>query len=274
VLEIDPENPNAMKGLAGLQDEIDNAASGYQREGKLVEARMLLSAAMAHYEDDVRYGTRIAILDQKIAELETQQQLQVDLLALDGLMNQQPLTVDLIDRIAASLRDISGKFPDEVEVSERLSRFVTMISDEAGRISQGGDAPGALAMLDHALIMYPSNTRLSQALSMVQRHQVERQEEDQKRIVAMSGVLAIDATPWGRVLEVRNSVQELQQLPASTDTPLFLTLLEGEYSILVATADGESQTQLTVRVKRQGVVTSRPEMTLMNAQEYFEKSGW
>jgi hypothetical protein len=53
-----------------------------------------------------------------------------------------------------------------------------------------------------------------------------------------------------------------------------MTLLEGEYTVLVASADGGEQLELAASVRRQEVETIRPEAVQMNSAEYFEKSGW
>ena len=59
-----------------------------------------------------------------------------------------------------------------------------------------------------------------------------------------------------------------------SDTPLFMTLVEGNYTIIVASADGASQMELSADVRRQEVQTVRTEAGLMSAQDYFERSGW
>jgi hypothetical protein len=132
----------------------------------------------------------------------------------------------------------------------------------------------AMALADHALLLYPSNARLSAARATVEQRRVEREAAEQRRIAEMSGVLAIDASPWGRVIEVRNSEQTLQDLPANRDTPISLTLLEGNYTVVLTGPDGESRYELEASVQRQQVATVRPAQSLMSAQDYFEKSGW
>jgi serine/threonine protein kinase len=274
VLEVDPENSRAREGLAALPVQIENAAGVYQRDRQFAKARGLLTAAQKNFQDAARFDSMIATLDQQIGEQAVQEKLNTSLAALDSLMETRPVTTDLVDSIYESLRTVSGEFPDQVAVSERLSRFITMIHDEAESQSAGGNDSDALALIDHSLILYPANTRLTQTRSTVRQRQFEREEAERERLAAISGVLAIDASPWGRVLEIRNSQQEVQQLPEKSDTPLFMTLVEGSYTIIVASADGASQVELNADVKRQQVQTVRTEAGLMSAQDYFERSGW
>jgi serine/threonine-protein kinase PpkA len=274
LLEFDPDNAKAIEGLAGLSARVDNAISQYQREGKLAEARALAVAAQTQYGDPALYEIRLANIDRQLAERSLQQKLEASLAALDELFAIRPLTTELIDRIAGELRTVSGEFPDQVEVSERLSRFITMIGNEVDALSLATNDSEAIALADHALLLYPSNARLSSARSTVEQRRTEREAAERRRIAAMSGVLAIDASPWGRVIEVRNSDQTPQALPAGSDTPLSLTLLEGKYTVVLAGPDGESSYELQANVQRQQVATVRPEQSLMSAQDYFEKSGW
>jgi len=172
------------------------------------------------------------------------------------------------------LRRVSGEFPDQVEVSERLSQFITMIGDQVDSLSLAASDAEAMALADRALLLYPSNARLSAARATVEQRRLEREAAERRRIAAMSGVLAIDASPWGRVIEVRNSDQTPQDLPAGSDTPLSLTLLEGNYTVVLAGPDGDSRYELQANVQRQQVERVRPSQGLMSAQDYFEKSGW
>jgi serine/threonine protein kinase len=274
LLEIDPGNVRATAGLSRIPAGLDDAASQLQREGRLADARAMLVAAQAFYQDQARYQTRIAILDQRLADLEFQQRMDARLAELDELFEVRPFTPELMDRIAAELRSISGEFPNEIKVSDRLSRFITLISDQADGLSETGDDTGALALIDSGLLLYPTNARLTRTRSGVEGRQAERAAEERRRIAAMSGVLAVDASPWGRVLEIRNAGQELQTLPGSGDTPLSITLLEGDYTVVLAGPDGSSRFELPVSVNRQTVQLVRPDQSLMNSGDYFEKSGW
>jgi serine/threonine protein kinase len=275
VLEIDPGNAKAMAGLTRLPARVEDAASQLERVGKLQEAKELLQAAAPVYQDRAtQYETRIALLDQKIAERAAELKMQEQLVALDDLLQQRPVTRELFDNIARSLREISSEDRYQMEASDRLGRFIGMIAGEADQASIDGDNEHALDVIEYGLISYPGNPRLMQTRVTVLQRQSERERLERERITAMSGVLAIDAVPWARVLEVRNSEQVLQDLPDSTETPLFMTLLEGEYTVLVASADGGEQLELAASVRRQEVETIRPEAVQMNSAEYFEKSGW
>jgi hypothetical protein len=220
------------------------------------------------------YEIRLANIDRQLAEMTLQEELESSLAALDESLAVTPLTPEIIDQIAAELRTVSGKFPDQVQVSERLSGFITKIAAQVDELSLAGQDAEAKTLADRALLLYPSNARLSATRASVEQRRVERVAAERRRIAEMSGILAIDASPWGRVLEIRNSDQTLQELPSGSDTPLSLTLLEGDYTVVITAADGESRFELPARVQRQQVETVRPAQILMNAQDYFEKSGW
>lgn len=274
LLEFDPGNAKAIEGLGEIAASIDTTITRYQREGKLDEARALALAAQEHYGDPALYEIRLANIERQLAERSVQQKLDASLTALDELLAISPLTPDLVDQIAGELRTISGEFPDQVEISERLSRFITMIGNQVDQLSLAAQDTEAKALADRALLLYPSNARLGTARATVEQRRIEREAEERRLIAEMSGVLAIDASPWGRVLEIRNSDRALQDLPATGDTPLSLTLLEGEYTVVLAAADGESRYELKARVQRQQVEMVRPDQSLMNSQDYFDRSGW
>jgi len=275
VLEFDPGNVKATEGLAELSARVDDAASQFERGGKPGEAKELLQAAARVYQDKAsQYETRVVLLDRKIAERAAELKMKEKLAALDELLEQRPVTRELIDNIAKSLREISSDDRYQVEASDRLGRLIGMIGTEADQAGIDGNHQHALDIVEYGLISYPGNPRLMQTRVTVLQRRSEHEKQERERIAAMSGILAIDAVPWARVLEVRNSEQILQELPDSTETPLYMTLLEGDYTVIVAAADSDAQFELSASVRRQEVETIRPDGAQMNSQDYFEKSGW
>lgn len=274
LLEFDPGNAKATAGLAELMSRVDNSISQLQREGSLNEARALTVAAQTHYADPARYQTQLQIIDRQLSELATQELLESRLSALDDLLAMSPLTPDLVDQIAGELRKVSGEFPDQVEVSERLSRFISMIESQVDQLSLAANDAGALSLAERALLLYPSNARLGAARASVEQRRLEREASELRLIAEMSGILAIDASPWARIIEIRNSDGVVQNIPGSSDTPLSLTLLEGDYTVVLTGADGQSRYELEATVQRQQLQKVQPQQRLMNSTDYFEKSGW
>jgi serine/threonine protein kinase len=274
VLILDPDNPDARSGLDSLPGQIAAAAASLQREGQLDQARQLLMAANLQYPDQARWATGVARLNALIDERETRQRLAEQVGTLDELIAARPLTTESIDRIAAALRDTRSQFPDAIAVTQRSNTFIETIAGEAERISRDGSDPQALALLDHSLLLYPGSESLQDARRGVEQRQLDRAEQARRELLARSGVLAIDATPWARVLDIRDSEQQSLDLPPATETPFMMSLEEGDYTVVLAAADTGERVELPARVTRQEVERLRFDDALMTAQDYFEKSGW
>jgi serine/threonine protein kinase len=265
--EIDPGNQQAQQGLAGLPDRVYAAAQLLRRDNDFAQSKALLQVALGFFPGEARYSGLIRTLDGQIAELEASQRLQDHLESLDSMIAQRPVSAELIDRFDLSLQETIRQFPNEVTTSEKLSSFISAITAQAGQSSSGNEYDEALVLLDHALRIYPGNDRLLQSRSSVEQGQSDW-------IAAISGTLAIDAAPWGRVTEIRGPDNQVVELPANTATPFTMTLPQGPYSITVAGGDAGSLVELSAAVIPQHTVVRRADLNLMTSQAYFERSGW
>jgi len=97
--------------------------------------------------------------------------------------------------------------------------------------------------------------------------------EEQARLSALQGRLAIDAAPWGEVIAI-NGPQGQVALPDDATTPLILSLPEGNYQMTVRSSGSAAPVQLTARVQRQQLVQARAQFSELDATSYFERSGW
>ena len=102
---------------------------------------------------------------------------------------------------------------------------------------------------------------------------MRREEEERRRIAAISGQLAIDAMPWGVITEIRGADGALVPLDGETQTPFVKTVVEGRYTVKIRNDAGQEQTR-QVDVRRQQIAVAQVDFGQMSVDEYFEKSGW
>ena len=271
---LDPGNRQAQAGLAALPQKIIDTAQQYQRDSAFDKARSLLIAATAQFPDNPSYGSMIDSLDKSLAEQQERLRLEEKLKFTDDILAQKPLTTDLISAMATAVQELAAEFPNEVKVSERQSRLIAVVEEEADSLSEGGQDQEATILVEHSLILYPGNPQFMASLQRVEQKRIDRLEQERARIAAMSGQLAIDASPWGRVIEILDANQSIITLPDDTETPFVHTLPEGTYSVRVIGGDSDNSQLLTLSVKRQSLVSERVEFGEISAQSYFEKSGW
>ena len=265
--ELDPDNQSARNGIASIPDKVFAAARALQREGELQQSKALLQAALTPFPGESRYSGLIRNLDQEIAQVEASERLESQLESLDALLAQSPVNSALIDEFDRVFQESIRQFPNEVAVSERLSRFLTRITDQSQQYVSVDDYDPALALLEYALNVYPGNQDLENA-------QTSLISSQNQWIASISGRLAIDATPWGRVIEIRNQQNETVALPNRTETPVMITLPAGTYSVVVEAGDAVTRAEMSVDVIAQQTTVRRTDLNLMTAQAYFEKSGW
>jgi serine/threonine protein kinase len=265
--ELDADNPSARLGIAGIPNKVFAAATTLQREGELEQSKALLQAALKPFPDEARYSGMIRNLDEEIARLEVQERLQNQLASLDSLLARSPVDSNLIDEFDRVFQETIRLFPNEIAVSERLTRFLTRITEQTEQYASVNDYEPALALLDYSLTVYLGNENLENAQSGLLNSQ-------RQWVASISGRLAIDATPWGRVTEIRNQQNESIALPARAETPFLIVLPEGRYSIVVEGGDQATRAEMAVDVIAQQTTVQRADLNLMNAQAYFEKSGW
>jgi hypothetical protein len=90
---------------------------------------------------------------------------------------------------------------------------------------------------------------------------------------APTGIVVIDAAPWGAITSIEAESGSPVTLPASTSTPFYLTLPIGTYQVVVTGPPPESQPQrITVQVD-EGVTTVTPVIRFrqLTPEEYFEQ---
>jgi serine/threonine protein kinase len=271
---LDPGNQQAQAGLAALPQKIIDTALQYQRDGAFTDGRSLLIAATAQYPENTRYPELIDSMDRSIAEQQERVKLEEKLRLTDQLLQQRPVGVELVDQMADAVQELAIEFPNEVSVAERQNRLIRVIEDEAIRLSAEGLEGEAIVLVEHSLILYPGNSQLTASLRQAKQSRIDREEQERLRIAAMSGQLAIDARPWGRVVEIRDANLAELTLPDDTETPFVHTLPEGTYSVRVIGGDSDASQVVSIEVRRQSLVSERLEFGTLTAQSYFEKSGW
>jgi hypothetical protein len=89
-----------------------------------------------------------------------------------------------------------------------------------------------------------------------------------------SGLLIVDALPWGEVTEVLDSKGKRQSLGESPFTPLVLSLAPGDYKITIKNPGSAKPATLTATIKGAGVERKTAEFRRIDADEYLKKAGF
>ncbi|MEM6574060.1 MAG: protein kinase [Pseudomonadota bacterium] len=273
VLELDAGNQRARTAIDSLPDEVFDRVRQLRRGSDLAAAGQLAELAATTYPADTRFVTLSEAINTEAASQARQQRL-ADLLADSRQkIRRTPLDQAAIAAASDALDAINEEFPNDVEVVAQRRELTRAIADQVQQTSVDGNDDAALALTGFALERFPSNSALVAARSDITNRRDRRQAEEQARLAALQGQLAIDATPWGEVIEVTGP-QGNASLPADATTPLILSLPEGTYQLVVRGSGGAAPVRLTAQVRRQQLVRARAEFSELDATSYFERSGW
>jgi tetratricopeptide (TPR) repeat protein len=275
VEELDPGNDQADRGLAQLPNQVFEEISQLRRFANLAGARDLAMAAQTIFADDSRFGEQVTSLNASLAEKELEQRLEGLLAQSKSLIDSRPLSLDIIDQAAKALADIRTEFPQDTAVNEQTGQLINNVAREANRVSEGGNEETGFLLIDRALTHFDNNSTLAATRRTLEQSRQARIEAERARIVAMTGQLAIDALPWGEVVEIRDSQGSLvNDLPSSRVTPMIVSLLEGNYTVKLRADDGNAVRDVPVSVVAQQVVTASENFNSLNVDDYFERSNW
>ncbi|MEM9532247.1 MAG: protein kinase [Pseudomonadota bacterium] len=273
VLELDPDNVRALAAIDDLPDQVFSRIRQLRRSNDLIGAGQLASLAVTNFPDDARFAT---LGDAITAEQESQaQQARLASLVQDArrLIAASPLDQTAISAAATSLDDISSEFPNNVQVSGLFQDLARNAANAANQASLDGNDAAALSLAEHALSLLPDNSTLLRARNDISARQTRREREEEARLAALRGRLAIDARPWGEVIEVTGP-NGTTELPEDATTPLVLSVPEGRYQIVVRGGGTTAPITLSADVERQRLVRARAEFSELDATSYFERSGW
>jgi len=274
VEELDPGNEQAARGLARLPDQVFEEASQQERLGNYLGARDLLEIAQTSFNDQSRFGEMMSRMESAIIQQEKEELLQNLLDTSRTLIASRPLTLDVIDEAANTLLEIDDKFPGNLTAANQTEEFISAVSTRAQQVSAGGTEESGFVLLDRALSHFDDNQRLLDTRGALEKAKAERLAEEARRLAAMMGKLAIDAVPWGEVIEIRDADGNTHDLPGSNSTPLLVTLMAGTYTVSVRDADGGSPQELSVNVIAQQTAVTTAKFESLTADDYFERSNW
>jgi hypothetical protein len=186
----------------------------------------------------------------------------------------RPITLDVIDQSAETLKEIKEQFPGNLTAASQLDELLSAVSSRAKQVSAGGSEESGFVLLDRALSHFEGNQQLLDTRQSLEKARDERLAEEARRLAALMGQLAIDAVPWGQVTEIRNADGEVQKLPTSQSTPLLVSLMAGNYTVTIVNSDGGSSQDVSVNVVAQQVATATTKFESLTADDYFERSSW
>jgi len=271
---LDPGNEQAARGIARLPDQVFEEANQQARLGNYRGARDLLEIAQTSFADQPRFGELKSQMESTIAQQAKDDQLRDLLNTSRDLIASQPMTLDVIDQSAETLKEINSQFPGNLTATGQLDDFTSAVSSRAQQVSVGGSEESGFVLLDRALSHYEGNQQLLSTRRALEKARDDRLAEERRRLAALMGSLAIDAVPWGEVTEIRNAEGEVQKLPASHSTPLLVSLMAGSYTVSIRNSDGGSPQDLSVDVVAQQVATATAKFNSLTADDYFERSSW
>jgi serine/threonine protein kinase len=274
VIELDPENQQAARGLARLPDQVFEEANQQARLGNYAGASDLLDIAQSSFPGQSRFAEMKTEMQTAIAQQQREELLQDLLESSRTLIASTPMTLDIIDQSAETLKQIDEQFPGNLTAASQLDDLITAINGRALQISAGGNEESGFLMLDRALSHYQGNQRLMNSRNQLERAREERLAEEARRLAALMGQLAIDAVPWGEVTEIRDAQGALQELPSNNSTPMLLSLMSGSYTVSIQNGDGGSPQNLSIDVIAQQTVVATAKFDALTADDYFERSSW
>jgi len=273
VLSLQADNADATRGLTTLSTVLYNDVLKLQRNGEIEPAKAALASASSITANEERFATLSASLDEQIQQRDIAERSRELVRLAESAIAVRPMTDESIDLAAAAVANVRTEFPDDANLSKLVSDLAGAVAQEARAVSaQGSDAAGLL-MVNQALDHFAGNSLLTSAKADIERARRQREEAERQRIAAISGQLAIDATPWGVITEIRDQDGTVVELGRDTQTPFVKTLVEGSYTILIRSDSGEESTQ-QVTVVRQQLALARADFGLISADEYFERSAW
>jgi len=208
-----------------------------------------------------------------LAAQERQQKLD-KLLAASATIIAQPMTYERIDQAVQALANIRAEFPASAEATKQMGDLITAIAVEARRLSQGENEDIGLQLLEKGLGHFVDNPELrSVQASLVQQREIRVAEEQALREATM-GRLAIDAVPWGEVIQIVDKSGQPQPLPTVNSTPVVFSLPAGEYTVSIRNEPNGQPEQVSVSVIAQQVELLIHPFNSLTADEYFDRSGW
>ncbi|MEM1412009.1 MAG: serine/threonine-protein kinase [Pseudomonadota bacterium] len=271
---LDPGNEKAARGLTVLPDRIADELDRATQADLLDDARSLAVRAAERFPNDTRFASAQEEVDALFAQRARQERLDARLVRIETLLGQ-PVTLELIDEAAAELQGLRSEFPGELNLfNDNLTRLTARIDDSASMVSAGGNEAIGISLLDRGLEQFGSSETLRSARSALVAQRDQRIAAEEAAIAAMTGLLAIDAVPWGEVTSIVNAQGEAQELPTNASTPLLVPLLEGEYTVSIRHQDDVAPEELVVQVTAQGVEQAQARFEAITADQSFERSGW
>ncbi len=90
---------------------------------------------------------------------------------------------------------------------------------------------------------------------------------------AVTGVLVVDARPWGEVVEVRGPDGTPLALPVDRSTPLRLAVPLGTYRIRIRHPDAPTAAVVNAEVTANGIATAQARFEVINVDRLLEEGG-
>jgi hypothetical protein len=92
--------------------------------------------------------------------------------------------------------------------------------------------------------------------------------------LAPTGLLLLEAVPWGEVVSITDADGQPVALPDPPQTPLYLELPPGHYRFELAHPDAEEPGVCEVEVVAFEARSCRVELATLDSTEYFKEAGW
>ncbi len=268
LLQIDPENPDALKLREALPRVVADALRGAAERDELDVAIPLAAAAASAYPDDARISEQITEVRKREMAQKTETDRRATEQRLAELLQQRPLVG------AGAKEAVDALLVLRAAGSGQIDRFQQQLADtfaddmrNATSLDAGNASLAAIQMATSAL---GNNKTLSAVESSAKARIGVLQKRRESELAAQNGTLVINALPWGIVDRVLDASRKPVDLPEERTTPLTLTLPAGSYYVTLRHPNSGKTVSAFARVSAGKSIETSGSFPTLSTEEYLK----
>ncbi len=212
--------------------------------------------------------------DAKVDKLAAQLAAEQTRSALAALLQQPRLGVNGVTQAVGWIDSLRRAELSNAQLGPLERQFREKVVAEADAANRSNNQQVARALLDPSLERFPDDRELKLVQAKVAQAEARIAQElaaEQERLRA--GRLALDATPWAKVVSVTAADGQAVDLQGKTTTPFYLTVPEGDYTVVMQSPDGQTQ-QGQATVNRGKDSLARLQFATIDADSYLREAGY
>jgi serine/threonine-protein kinase PpkA len=257
--------------IAGLSGTLDARLKAALQRGALTDALALrdrMAALMPGSAAARQASTAVETLTQRL----TAEQTGAEATAL--LSSTSTLTPAVVDRVIAGVTALE-QAQLEAAASTLRGQLLQRANSAADAALAAADPVAARALVGPLLQRFADQptlrgveTRLLAAEAKLAEQRRAQEEQDR------AGRLALDASPWGKVVSVIGADGRDRAPASDRATPLVLTLPEGQYKVIIEGPDGHTRQQVDASVSRGQLKIAQLSFAALDADAYLREAGY